>query len=132
MAAKKAEPHRYDAIRIRAPWIDALEDRCLREIVIQAFESRRVADETKSNPKLIGAGDRALEQIEMGRIHGQKAWRAATNALRKFDEAWMGISLGTTRQYLDVWMSGRLHALLTREPPRPGRAGREHGPNPGQ
>jgi hypothetical protein len=30
--------HRYDAIRIRVPGIDVLEDRWLREIVTQAFE----------------------------------------------------------------------------------------------
>lgn len=91
--------HRYRAIRIREPWIDALEDRCLREIVIQAFESRRVADETRSNPKLVAAGDRAIEQIEFGRLRGKRAWRAATSALRTYDEAWMGIRMppGTRR-----------------------------------
>jgi hypothetical protein len=53
-----------------------------------------VAVETKSKPRLVAADDRNLEQIEMGRIRGQKSRRAATSALRKFDEAWLGFSLG--------------------------------------
>jgi hypothetical protein len=89
-----ARRHRYDAIRIREPWIDALDDMCLRTIVIQAFEARRVAVDTKSKPKLVAAGDRSLEQIEFGKVRGEKAWRAATTALRKFDEAWLGFSMG--------------------------------------
>lgn len=84
--------HRYDAIRIREPWVDELEDRCLREIVLQAFESRRHVVDTKGDKKLLAIGDQALEQIEFGRVKGEKAWRTATTALRRFDEAWLGFS----------------------------------------
>jgi hypothetical protein len=87
--------HRYDAIRIRSPWVDALEDKCLRTIVVEAFVSRQRAAEVEGSPKLIAAGDRSLEQIEFGRIHGERAWKVATSALRQFDEAWMGFAPGT-------------------------------------
>jgi hypothetical protein len=90
--------HRYRAALQRSPWIDALDDRCLREIVIQALESRRVADETNGNKRLIASGDASLEQIEYGRLKGQKAWRAATSALRHFDQAWMGVAVPGTRR----------------------------------
>jgi hypothetical protein len=89
--------HRYDAVRIRSPWVDDLEDKCLRTIVVEAFMSRQRAAETQGDPKLVAAGDKSLEQIEFGRVKGEKAWRMATSALRQFDEAWMGFAPGTTR-----------------------------------
>ena len=92
-----AHQKRYQDVIRFAPWIDALEDRCLREIVIQAFESRRVAIETQSSPKLVRAGDATMEQVEYGKLKGQKAWQAATSALRHFDEAWMNMSPGTRK-----------------------------------
>jgi hypothetical protein len=85
--------HRYDAVRIHAPWVDALEDRCLRTIVVEAFMSRQRAAEASGSPKLIAAGDKSLEQVEFGRVHGERAWLVATSALRQFDQAWMGFSM---------------------------------------
>jgi len=90
--------HRYDAIRIAVPWVDGLEDRCLREIVIQAFEARRKAIETNGKSRLIAAADHSLEQIEFGRVSDKKAWQLATAALRKFDQAWMMPDVPGTRR----------------------------------
>ena len=62
---------------LREHGVADLEDRCLREIVLQAFESRRHVVDTKGDKKLLAIGDQALEQIEFGRVKGEKARRRA-------------------------------------------------------
>jgi hypothetical protein len=99
-----ARQKRYDDAMQLAPWVNKIDDRCLRDVVLEALIARNAAVRANGDDKTIAAGDATLEQIEYGRVSGRRACRKAATAVRKFDEAYMGAER----------RSGKGHALRKR------------------
>jgi hypothetical protein len=87
-AVKKLHP--YDFTFDEFPWLSEL-DSSLREVVKKALLMRVSAIHADGDPDLIASGTASLEQVEARRVRGEEALRAATGALREFDEAWRGM-----------------------------------------
>lgn len=103
---------RYARLSRKHPWIEGLEDVCLRHDVIEALLAREDALELGGSEKepRIRAADQAIESLRLGRVTGLPAWRRASYALRMFTQVYM-------RGYL------RAHPEA-RDPRRPGRVRR--------
>ena len=69
--------HRYDEAIKLAPWVEEIDNACLRETVTEALVARRSAVAAHGDEKIIAAGDRTLERIEYGRDVGEIACRKA-------------------------------------------------------
>jgi hypothetical protein len=81
--------HRYDEALRLAPWVERLDNSCLREMVTEALIARKAAVTARGNAAVIASGDKTLERIEFGKDTGDVACRKASVAIRRFDEAYM-------------------------------------------
>jgi hypothetical protein len=73
-------------------WVDAIEDRCLEEVVREALSAKSwaVSKGALDNPKaldLIRRADEGVEAIERGDAKGHAACRRAASAARKYNSA---------------------------------------------
>jgi hypothetical protein len=83
-------PHKK---KIEVPdWVDAIDNLCLRHIIVEGLVARRVAldhgalDHPKCRAVLEGA-DKTLDRIADGRVVGDIACKKASDALRKYNTA---------------------------------------------
>lgn len=73
-------------------WAEAIEDPCLRDVVLEAFVARRAAvlagaDRHRACRAALTSGDATMDQIRYGRYEGKSACRKAATAVRKYDTA---------------------------------------------
>lgn len=73
-------------------WVDAIEDECLWEIVMEAYvarlsATRRGADDDPSCDAVLRSGDTTMQMIRDGRIRGREECRKAASAVRKYNTA---------------------------------------------
>jgi hypothetical protein len=73
-------------------WIKAIENDCLRELLVEVFVAQFHAEEdgARNHPQCKAAlksAETTLQMIADGRVTGKQAWKKATDALRKFNTA---------------------------------------------
>jgi hypothetical protein len=88
--------HHYDDVWVFPDWVGEL-DAELRNLVQQALIRRCSCVRADDDEALIESGTRDLEQIEAG-LRGEEALRTATRALRKFNDAWQGVTTQDARE----------------------------------
>lgn len=90
-------PYRKDQIAKMPDWVHAVrrKDACLHGILVEAYVAKMHALEEgarnyRDTRKVYDVAEAALQAIAQKQVEGRGAWKAATDAVRKFTDAATG------------------------------------------
>jgi hypothetical protein len=71
-----------------APWVQAIDNACLYEVVVEALTARASAVRHAGKRATIAAADTTLAMVADGRVTGDRACKKAAVALRKYVQSY--------------------------------------------